>query len=422
MTGESASSAALTAVFRAEWGQVLATLIRVLGDFDLAEDALQEATVSALERWPRDGIPDRPGAWLLTAARRKAIDRARRESKRDSKHAAAQFLTVPTEKEDDVSAIDDDRLRLIFTCCHPALVTEAQVALTLRTLGGLSTREIARAFLVPEATMAQRLVRAKNKIKGAGIPYQVPPDHVLPDRLPEVLSVLYLIFNEGYRATEGVQLVRHDLCGEAIRLARLLAGLMPDEPEVMGLLALLLLHDARRDARVDSHGEIVLLADQDRSRWDGAEIEEGTDLVGRSLRRSAGTDRLGPYQLQAAIVALHDEAPTADATDWAEIAALYAELARRAPSPVVDLNRAVAVAMVEGPQAGLNMIDAIPDAASLEGNHLYHAARADLLCRLDRRGEAATAYRRALDLAATTAERRFLERRLVNLSGRPRSS
>jgi RNA polymerase sigma-70 factor, ECF subfamily len=411
----------LDGVFRRETGQVLATLIRVLGDFDLAEDAFQEAMIAALRSWPTSGLPTRPGAWLLTTARRKAIDKLRREAQRDQKHRAAQALLdagaetqeCPDSPEEvDMSAIADDRLRLIFTCCHPALATDAQVALTLRTLGGLTTPEIARAFLVPEATMAQRLVRAKKKIKIAGIPYRIPLDHELPERLPPVLAVLYLIFNEGYAATAGDVLVRRDLCAEAIRLARLSAALMPDEPEVTGLLALMLLHDARRLARVDGNGDLILLADQDRARWDHDEVDEGVAILENTLRRSAVGRGAGRYQLQAAIAAVHDEAPSPDATDWPQIEALYQRLARVAPSPVVELNWAVAVAMSRGPEHGLARLDALLARGVLENNHLLPAARADLLRRLGRRDEARTSYQQAAAMATTAAEQRFLLRRL----------
>jgi RNA polymerase sigma-70 factor (ECF subfamily) len=368
---------------------------------------VQEAFVTALERWPSQGLPDNPGAWITTAARNKAIDRLRREKRlREKGEQLRDLEELGGEDGEDMSAIPDDRLRLFFTCCHPALAPEARVALTLRSLGGLSTPEIARAFLVGETAMQQRLVRAKRKISGARIPYEVPADEELPERLPSVLAALYLVFNEGYLATTDAALVRRELCSEAIRLARLLATLMPDEPEALGLLALMLLHDSRRDARTGPAGELVLLEDQDRSQWDEAEIAEGLGLVERAMRhRVAGT-----YTLQAAIAAEHARARDPGSTDWRSIADLYAALAQIADSPVVKLNRAAAVAMAEGPERGLELMGEL--AAELENYHLFHSARADLLRRLEHHDEAASAYRRAVELTANPAERAFLERRL----------
>jgi RNA polymerase sigma-70 factor, ECF subfamily len=401
-------------LFREESGRAVATLIRILGDFDLAEEAVQEAFAVALERWPRDGLPENPGAWVTTTARNRAIDRLRRERRLQEKTESLRRLAaLEASAEEPVAntAIEDDRLRLIFTCCHPAMAVDAQIALTLRTLGGLRTPEIARAFLVPEPAMAQRLVRAKRKIRDAGIPYRVPPDHELPERLRPVLHVVYLVFNEGYSATEGDALIRRELCTEAIRLGRVLASLMPDEPEVLGLLALMLLQDSRRDTRVSSGGELVLLEDQDRSRWDRREIGEGIEVLHRAMARG----QPGPYQLQAAVAALHAEATRPEDTDWLQIAKLYARLFELQPTPVVALNRAVAVALADGPERGLELLE--PLGGDLDRYHHFHAARADLLRRLGRRDQAAEAYRRALELTANAVERRFLRRRLAEVEG-----
>ncbi|MEV0490079.1 RNA polymerase sigma factor [Streptomyces atratus] len=392
-------------LFREEYGRSVAVLVRAFGDIDIAEEAVQEAFATALDRWPSAGLPPAPAGWIITTARNRAIDRLRREASRadrQARAAQAQSLNARNEPVEE-GPVHDDRLRLIFTCCHPALSTGAQVALTLRLLGGLSTAELAHAFLVPEPTMAQRLVRAKGKIRDARIPYRVPADADLPDRVRSVLAVVYLIFNEGHTASSGDQLVRNDLCAEAIRLGRLLAGLMPDEPEVRGLLALMLLTESRRTARIGPDGALVPLAEQDRSRWDNELIAEGQALVRQCLRR----DRPGPYQIQAAINAVHSDAPTAADTDWGQILRLYDQLLAQAPTPVVALNRAVAVAEVEGPGAALPLVEQL----ALDRYHVFHAVRADLLRRLGRTAEAATAYDAAVARTQNAAEQEFLRRR-----------
>ncbi|HET9943994.1 MAG TPA: RNA polymerase sigma factor [Terriglobia bacterium] len=405
-------TAAIDKVYRSDWSRIVAALIRQVGDFDLAEEVAQEAFAAAVDQWPVSGLPEFPRAWIIQTARHKAIDRIRRRVRFEEKvesYAASGLIPTVEEPNTETNEIPDDRLRLIFTCCHPALATEAQVALTLRMLGGLETDEIARAFLVPEPTMAQRIVRAKKKIRDAGIPYSVPEAKELPERLESVLTVIYLIFNEGYAATRGGPLVRADLCAEAIRLGRLVRALMMPSPpaEATGLVALMLLHDSRRDARLNAEGDLILLDEQDRNRWKQEQIAEALPLVSEALRNGPG-----PFSIQAAIAAVHCQALRAEDTNWRQIIALYDLLGRVQPSPIVSLNRAVAVAMVEGPQSALCLIDSLDPDGQLESYHLLHATRADMLRRAGSLKEAATAYNRALSLVTNQSERRFLERRL----------
>jgi len=414
------ASGTIERAFREEYGRIIATLIRISGSFDLAEEALQEAFASAITNWEKDGTPRNPGAWLTTVAHRKLLDAVRREKTKSDKQAELEYEAQRLQPGNEPALFDetveypDDRLRLIFTCCHPSLSQEAQVALTLRTLGGLSTTEIARAFLLPETTLAQRLVRAKSKIQVAQIPYQVPPLEVLPERLAAVQAVIYLIFNEGYSATAGDSLIRKDLCAESIRLGRVLCSLMPNEPENLGLLALMLLQDSHRDARINQQGELVTLEEQNRSLWASGEIEEGLELVRKALL----LHRIGVYQLQAAIAAVHAEAKAAAETDWPQIVALYKELMQINRSPVVALNHAAAVAMSEGCEKGLTLIEEVGAAGELEQYYLFHGARADLLRRLNRLPEAAAAYSRALTLTKNPVIRKYLSRRMSDVTGR----